>query len=210
MAESVDGQDLRAPTTIEQMSPTQATTRLAEIGAQYKASLAPADSVAPPLDGVAPTTPAQARALLNARKSDPQWASRVLAGSGVEARQFQEWSALAASGDAAADVTIEGVNAIDDPLAQSRGVTEQMFDGLREAGMSEPQETMIRRIESGAATADVSEGDGVAAQRARAKLMRSPALREAYLSRSNPELDRVMFALNWAISNSQKDGRPMS
>ena len=192
------------------LSPEAATAALAEKVRAYQASQAPVDSVPPPPAGTPATSPGQARARLSQLGADPAWRDQLLTGNAAKVREFQELSALAASGEAASDVMIEGVNAIDDPLAQSRGVTEQMFDGLREAGMSEPQETIIRKIETGEATADVSEGDGIAARRARDKLMRNPQLREAYLSRSNPELDRVMFALNWAISNSQKDGRSMS
>jgi hypothetical protein len=190
------------------MSPEQAGARLAEIGAAYKAAQIPADAVAPPPPGESATTPAQARALLNARKSDPQWRSRVLTSGTAEAREFQELTTLA--NDTAPDVLIETVNAIDDPLAQPRAVREEMLDGLRQAGMNEYQESILRQIENGNATADVPEGDGIAARRAIDKLMRDPELREAWLSRSNSNLDRVMFALNWAISNSQKDGRPMS
>jgi hypothetical protein len=206
-----DGQDLRPPTAIQQMTPEQATAEIARRSAEYQAARASAaGAVAPPPAGVAASTPGQAAARLAQLKADPNFRSRLLAGSGAELREFQELTATMASGDVQSDTEIETVNSIDDPLAQSRRVTEQMYDGLRQAGMTEHQETIIRAIESGVTTADVSEGDGIAARRARDKLLRNPELVAQRLNRSNPELDRVMFALNWAISNSQKDGRAMS
>ena len=197
------------PSNPWEMNAEQATAALAQKAAEYKAAQTPADAVAPPPAGAPATSPAQARARLTQLGADPTWRDRYLAGSPAEVRQAQELHAQA-GGEAAGDHLIEVVNSIDDPLAQPRAVTEQMFDGLRQAGMNLHQETLIRKIESGEVTADVSEGDGIAARRARDKLMRNPELRAQRLDRSNPELDRVMFALNWAISNSQKDGRPMT
>ena len=198
------------PSSPWEMNAEQAGARLTEIGAQYRAAQAPADAVAPPPPGVAPTSPAQARALLNARAADPQWRNRVLAGSGAEARQFQEWSALAASGDdGGPNVLIETVDSISDPSALSRGAREALYDGLRERGMNAYQESLFREIDGGRPVY-VSEGDAIAARRVLDRLMRNPELRALRMSGASTPYDSDIIALQWAIGHDSKDGRPVT
>ena len=159
--------------------------------------------------GLSPTTPAQARARLTQLGADPTWRDRYLAGSPAEVRQAQELH-VQAGGEAAGDHLIEVVNSIDDPLAQPRAVTEQMFDGLRQAGIKFHQETLIRKIETRGNNSRCQRGRRHCGQAGQRQVDAQSRVARATVGPVNPELDRVMFALNWAIANGQKDGRPMT
>lgn len=197
---------------VYQMSPAQATAALAQKTAEYKtAQASAAGAVPPPPPGAAPTSAAQARARLTQLGADPAWRDRYLAGSPAEVHQAQELHAQAmAAGDMAPDVLIETVDSITDPHAVPRRVYDGLMDGLAERGMNADQEILFRQIDSGKAIANVTEGDATAARQALNKLMRNPELHALRLSGASTEYDATIFALQWAISQNPKDGRPMT
>jgi hypothetical protein len=95
------------------MTPEQATARLEELSAAYRGP-APSDK---------PGTPAEASARLRQLTNDPNWRDGFLNGTVQMRREFQELTALAATGDHAPDLgMIETVDALSDSHALSREV----------------------------------------------------------------------------------------
>ena len=201
-----------APDSAWAMSSQQATAALAQKTAEYQAAQATAmGSVPPPPPGVPATSPEQARALLAARGADPQWRDKLLTGSAEQVREFQELTALAASGDLAPDHLIETVDAVSgDPNTLRRSHYEAAFDGLREGGMNQIKEDFLRRLDRGEAAIDWTQGDGLMAKQRADRLMQSPELRAKYLSKSNPRLTALLNNLWGIYALAPKDGRPIS
>ena len=198
------------------MTPEAATARLAEIGKQYQAAQMPAgsnaDTVTPPRPpGRPPTTPGQAAARLAELRASPAWRDKVLTGSAVQLREFQQLTELMASAGLQSDNLIETVDAVSgDPNTLRRSHYEGLIDGLREGGMNETAENYLRDLDSGARSDTGTEGDGIAFKAFRDRLMRSPELREKYLNGSSPKLTSLMNALNRVIALAAQDGRPLS
>ena len=191
------------------MTPEAATAKLAEIGQQYQASQVPAGNVAPPAAGMA-TNPAEAAARLAALKADPNFRSRLLTGSAEQVREFQALTAMMASGDVQSDGLIETVDGLSDPNALRRADYESGLAALRDGGLNEISEQYLRDLDSGARTDRGTEGDALALKAFRDRMMRSPELRQKYLSNSNPKLTSLVNALTRTIALCATDGRPLS
>jgi hypothetical protein len=191
------------------MSPDQATAALAQKTAEYRAAQAPADAVPPPPAGTPATTPAQAAARLAQLRADPAWRDKVLTGSAKQAREFQELTTLAASGDATTDVLIETVDAVSNPSALSRAAYAALIDGLRSQGLPEVSEQYIRDFDAGRTDYAPSEGDGLAFKQALDRLLRDPAVRTAYLA-GNIETTAKVNNLNRVVALAAQDGRPVT
>ena len=210
MAES-DGQDTRPPSVIEQMTPAQASARLAEIGAQYKAAQATAmGAVPPPPLGVSASTPSQAAARLAQLKSDPAWRTKVITGRAGEVQEFQNLVALAASGDELPDTGIEFVDAVSDRNALRRSHYEGMLDGLRENNnLPHITEQYIRDVDAGLRDDVIGEGDGLLFKEAKERWLRDPAVRAKYLAGDTATV-RQFNNMTRVHALAASDGKPAS
>ena len=211
MVETVDGQDLRAPTAIEQMTPAQATAALVQKTADYRAAQASAaGAVPPPPAGVSASTPGQAAARLAQLKSDPAWRGKVLTGSAVQVQEFQNLVALAASGDELPDTGIEFVDAVSDRNALRRSHYEGMLDGLRETNnLPHITEQYLRDVDAGLRDDAPTEGDGLVFKEAKERWLRDPAVRTKYLAGDTATV-RQLNNMNRVVALAAQDGQPAS
>jgi hypothetical protein len=197
----VDGQDLRGAGTFT-LSPAEATAKIAEIAARR---------AAPP---AAPNAPAaeQARSRLEQLKADPKWRDRLLTGDAVAGREYAELRAVAATatgGDLSSHGIGETVNSLDDPNKQSRRAYDGLIDGLRARGLPDRAKQYLRNMDAGLEVTRPSEGDGIAARRARERLNNDRQFRTAVLS-GEVNATNLLGALNRCIAWSVADGRPIS
>jgi hypothetical protein len=182
----VDGQDLRQHV---ELTPQQATERLAEIAAKRNA-------------------PQPSR--LAELKSDQDWVKRFLNGGAREKREFSDAVAAAGGEQQQQYAGIgETVNSLDDPNKQSSRAYETLVGALRDRGLPESAESYLRAMDNGETVVRPSEGDGIAARRARERLNNDPEFRKAALS-GEVGATNLLGALNRCIAWSVADGRPLS
>jgi hypothetical protein len=190
----VDGQDLRQHV---ELTPQQATARLAEIAAKRAAPQPSADAPAS----------VQARARLQQLKSDPTWRNRLFAGNREAGQEFSELRAAAAAGGSFDDDGIETVDSVSNPHALSRSARAGLIDGLRNTGaLSESSENFLQMMDAGAPVEKPTEGDAVLARAAREQLKRDGTFVERLLKGDRPAA-ALMHALNRMVAWSSPDGQ---
>lgn len=211
MPKSIDGQDMRPPTAIEQMSPAAATAALVQKTADYRAAQASAaGAVPPPPAGVQASTPGQAAAQLAQLKADPQWRQRVLTGSAAQVQEFQNLVAMAASGDALPDTGIEFVDAVTSTATLRRSDYEKALDGLRETNnLPHSTEQYLRDVDAGLRDDVIGEGDGLIFKEAKERWLRDPAVRAKYLAGDTATV-RQLNNMNCVVALAAQDGQPAS
>ena len=109
------------------LTPEQATAKLAEMTAAYRG--------APPSDK--PTDAAGARARLNHLASDKAWVDKLNAGDVAARGEFKALTEQVAGSTEPYAAEGELVNAIDNPHAMQRGLYDKLHEGLREQGLPE-------------------------------------------------------------------------
>jgi hypothetical protein len=201
-------------TPVHMMSPEQAGARLDEMKLSYEASQIPADA-APPPPGVSATTPGQAAARLAQLKADPQWRTRVLTGSGREAREFSELTALAAQGDMTDHSSeIEFVDAVSNPSALRKSHYDGMLDAMRENNnLPAATEEFIRAVDRHMATGNYendlmpTEGDGLVFKEAKERWLRDPGVRARILAGDFATVKQFNGMVR-VIALATQDGQP--
>lgn len=124
---------------IHEMSPEQATAKLAEMQAAHDAR------TAPPVPTDKPTDAAGARARLDHLTADKSWSERYLKGGVDETREFKELTAIVASADPAVrlDRVLAGEvhnNSVIETVSGDELSTSKLaivVEGLREVGISD-------------------------------------------------------------------------
>jgi hypothetical protein len=160
--------DTPAEIPIHQMTPDQATARLAEMAAAYR-----------PAPSATPQTAQEAAARLDALAKDKDFYARLMAGDAATKREFAELTALkagAAPGDTlpGEPYAIEVVDAVSDPNAVNRATYNGLIEALREQGLPASAEQYVRDLDSGKRTDRPTQGDGAACRQALDRLMKNP------------------------------------
>jgi hypothetical protein len=203
---------------VHSMTPEQATARLEEKAAQYRAAqganqIRGGAADMPPAMGT-PASATEARARLTALKNDGAWRDKLLAGSGPQLREFQELTALVAQGDFASD-GMEVVDSVSNSHALRRSGYEAGIAALRDqSGLPAESEAMIRAFDFAAEHGMVNdlaptEGDGIYAKQVLDRYLKSPEMRDKFLN-GDPEVSRRVHGLNRLRALALQDGKPVT
>jgi hypothetical protein len=187
------------PAAVTTLTPEQAGARLAEMARG-------------PQPSATPTTAQEAAARLRVITKDSKWSERFLSGNSPEVREFNDLSALIASGgDEAAGISdiITTVNALEDQQAVSPVAYEGLIGGLRSQGLPDEAEQAIRDIDAGVRTDRPSQGDGAACRQVLDRLIKNPEWRQRVLA-GDVRANNLKNALDRVIAYAGNDGQPAS